>query len=56
MINEKCPDSAIQEKMSEQRLSKCKLCPDSVQREGKVRFERLIGLDKMAKELGWIKS
>jgi len=56
MINEKCPDSAIQEKMSEQRLSKCKLCPDSVEREGKVRFERLIGLDKMAKELGWIKS
>jgi len=53
MINEKCPNSAIQEEMSEQRLSKCKLCPDSVQREGKVGFKRLVGLDKMDKELGW---
>ena len=34
-------------------LSKCKLCPDSVQREGKVGFKRLVGLDKMDKELGW---
>ena len=35
-------------------LSKCKLCLDSVQREGKVGFKRLVGLDEMDKELGWI--
>ena len=34
-------------------LSKCKLCLDSVQREGKVGFKRLVGLDKMDKKLGW---
>ena len=34
-------------------LSKCKLCLDSVQREGKVGFKGLVGLDKMDKKLGW---
>ena len=33
--------------MSEQCLSKCKLCPDSVQGKGQVGFKRLVGLDRM---------
>ena len=32
---------------------KCKLCLDSVQREEKVGYKRLVGLDKMDKKLGW---